>query len=220
MQADPDKRHRKSSSSSFNKLINTSNLSHIFNSSILITSVFIFQNHLFSSFKKMSQKLAAENFHVLKKAWLQYVHEEKEKQSEVGYLPKARRCSCNKSLTSYPHWPPTTYDEAMAQLNCLIGESYPHRIYLAECWVTSLYVKMATGSEGIEHIISLIEETCQSLNKSPKQRGPYKVDCRKICEPALKAKGTANGASCLCDCSRHREECPVHERAPLYHCIQ
>jgi len=182
VQADPDRRHRKSSSSSFNKLINTSNLSHIFNSSILITSVFIFQNHLFSS--------------------------------------KARRCSCNKSLTSYPHWPPTTYDEAMAQLNCLIGESYPHRIYLAECWVTSLYVKMATGSEGIEHIISLIEETCQSLNKSPKQRGPYKVDCRKICEPALKAKGTANGAFCLCDCSRHREECPVHERAPLYHCIQ
>jgi hypothetical protein len=24
----------------------------------------------------------------------------------------------------------------------------------------------------------------------------------------------------LCSCSRHREECPIHQRAPLYHCIQ
>jgi hypothetical protein len=47
----------------------------------------------------MSQKLAGEKFHVLKKAWLQYVHEEKEKQGEVGPLPKARRCRCDKSLT-------------------------------------------------------------------------------------------------------------------------
>jgi hypothetical protein len=168
----------------------------------------------------MSQKLVGEKFHDLKKAWLQYVHEEKEKQGEVGPLPKARRCRCDKSLTSYPHWPPTTYEEAIAQLNCLIGESYPHRPYLADCWITSLYGKMAKGSEGIEDLISLIEENCQSFNKNPKRQGRYKVDCQKICEPVLSAKGTANGAFCLCSCSRHREECPIHQRAPLYHCIQ
>ncbi|KAN0086376.1 hypothetical protein V8E54_000064 [Elaphomyces granulatus] len=116
------------------------------------------------SFKTMSQKLVGEKFHVVKKAWLQYVHEEKEKQGEVGPLPKARRCRCDKSLTSYPHWPPTTYEEAIAQLNCLIGESYPHRPYLADCWITSLYGKMAKGSEGIEDLISLIEENCQSFS--------------------------------------------------------
>jgi hypothetical protein len=128
VQADPDRRHRKLSSSSFYKLINTSNRNHI-----LITSLFIFQNLLFYLFKTMSQKLVGERFHDLKKAWLQYVHEEKEKQGEVGPLPKARRCRCDKSLTSYPHWPPTTYEEAIAQLNCLIGESYTHRPYLADC---------------------------------------------------------------------------------------
>jgi len=102
----------------------------------------------------------------------------------------------------------------------LIGESFPHRLYLADCWLTSLYVKLATGSDGIENIISLIQDNCQSLHKSPKRQGTNKVDCRTICEPVLAAKGTANGSFCLCSCSRHREACPVHQRAPLYHCIQ
>jgi hypothetical protein len=148
------------------------------------------------------------------------VHEEKEKEGELPYLPKARRCRCDKSLTSFPHWPPTTYEEAIAQLNCLIGESFPHRLYLADCWMTSLYLKLAKGSDGIEKIISMIQDNCQSLDKSPKRPGTNKFDCREICEPVLTAKGTANGSFCLCSCSRHREACPVHQRAALYHCIQ
>ena len=130
----------------------------------------------------MSQKLASEDFQVLKKAWLQYVHEEKEKEGELPYLPKARRCRCDKSLTSFPHWPPTTYEEAIAQLNCLIGESFPHRLYLADCWMTSLYLKLAKGLDGIEKIISMIQDNFQSLDKSPNRPGTNKVDCRKICK--------------------------------------
>jgi hypothetical protein len=80
--------------------------------------------------------------------------------------------------------------KAIAQLNCLIGESFPHRLYLADCWLTSLYVKLATDSDGIENIISLIQENYQSLHKSPKRQGTNKVDCRTICEPVLTAKGT------------------------------
>jgi hypothetical protein len=78
------------------------------------------------------------------------------------------------------------------------GESFPHRLYLAECWVASLYVKLATGSDGIENIISLIQANCESLHKTAKRRIATKVDCRSICDPVLKAQGTARGSFCLC----------------------
>ena len=52
----------------------------------------------------MYRKLPGGNFRVLKKAWLDFVHEQKEKDGGQRYLPKAKRCHCGKSLTSYPHW--------------------------------------------------------------------------------------------------------------------
>ncbi|KAN0078763.1 hypothetical protein V8E54_005276 [Elaphomyces granulatus] len=76
----------------------------------------------------MYRKLPGGHFRALKKAWLDFVHDQKEKEGGQRYLPKAKRCHCGKSLTSYPHWPPSTYEEAVAQLRSLIGESFPHRM--------------------------------------------------------------------------------------------
>jgi len=165
----------------------------------------------------MYRKLPGGNFRVLKKAWLDFVHEQKEKDGGQRYLPKAKRCHCGKSLTSYPHWPPSTYEEAVAQLQSLIGESFPHRLYLGHCWITSLYLKLAAGSEGVEKIISLVEQSCEGLRQNAKNQIANKVDCHAICDPVLKAQGTAKGSFCLCDCGRHREVCPIHKRASLYH---
>ncbi|KAN0080948.1 hypothetical protein V8E54_004152 [Elaphomyces granulatus] len=84
-------------------------------------------------------------------------------------------------MASYPHWPPSTYEEAVAHFGLdaelgldesetswdqldvdlgvdfslpepemlFIGESFPHRLYLAHCWVTSLYIKLAAGDSTI-----------------------------------------------------------------------
>jgi|SRR5467141_560509 len=167
----------------------------------------------------MYRKLPGGHFRALKKAWLDFVHDEKEKEGGQRHLPKVKRCHCGKSLTSYPHWPPSTYEEAVAQLRSLIGESFPHRMYLADCWLTSLHMKLAAGSEGVEKMISLVQQSCGSLHQSAERRVANVVDCRMICEPILKAQGTANGSSCLCGCGRHREVCPIHGQAPLYHCF-
>src|SRR6267378_8720541 len=130
----------------------------------------------------MYRKLPGGNFRVLKKAWLDFVHEQKEKDGGQRYLPKAKRCHCGKSLTSYPHWPPSTYEEAVAQLQSLIGESFPHRLYLAHCWVSSLYIKRAAGSN-VETIISLVEKRKfkTSTEDAPRAVNKVKVDCSAIC---------------------------------------
>ena len=66
------------------------------------------------------------------------IHERME-EGGTGYLPNARNqptaSHCGKSKTSFPHWPPSTYEEAVEQLQCLIGESFPHLISLANCWI-------------------------------------------------------------------------------------
>lgn len=145
----------------------------------------------------------------------------REEQREKGerYLPNVKRsilCHCENSVASYPHWPPSTYEEAIAQLQSLIGESFPHRLYLAHCWVSSLYIKRAAGSN-VETIISLVEKSCESLKQSAEEapRAVNKVDCSAICVSVLKAQGTAEGSYCLCSCGRHRDVCPIHERASI-----
>jgi hypothetical protein len=66
-------------------------------------------------------------------------------------LPKRRRCDYGKSRTSHPHWPPTCQTEALDQLNCLLGQSYPHRLYLAHCWISFLRGKIVPEMSTAQH---------------------------------------------------------------------
>ena len=70
----------------------------------------------------MYRKLPGGHFRALKNLWLEFVRDQKENEGGQRYLPKAKRCHCGKSLTSYPHWPPSTYEEAVAQLQSLIRQ--------------------------------------------------------------------------------------------------
>ncbi|KAN0077781.1 hypothetical protein V8E54_006085 [Elaphomyces granulatus] len=167
----------------------------------------------------MYRKLPGGHFSRLEKGVVRLRPRPKGKRRRTTTPTKGEAVPLRKSLTSYPHWPPSTYEEAVAQLRSLIGESFPHRMYLADCWLTSLYMKLAAGSEGVEKMISLVQQSCGSLHQSAERRVANVVDCRMICEPILKAQGTANGSSCLCGCGRHREMCPIHGQAPLYHCF-
>ena len=151
-------------------------------------------------------QLPRESFQHLRESWIAYVNVERKKDGMGWDLPKGRRCDCGKSRTSYPHWPPTSQTEAIDQLKCLLGQSYPHRQYLAHCWMVFL---LTDDTEKHKKTISLVHNSCPVLqlseNETPKRRR-VKMDCAVICQPVLDAKSS----HCLCGCWSHREECPVH----------
>ena len=164
----------------------------------------------------MSNEACREDFEVMKAAWLEFVHNEKEKEGTGTYLPNVKRCYCDKSRTSYPHWPPTTLKEAVAQLKCLIGEFQPHRMYLAHCWMISLRIKLAAAEPRskatIKQLISLVQEHCRITDRNELETGHMrrgKRICGEVCNPVL----LEGRCYCLCSCGWHREECPVHRIA-------
>ena len=125
-----------------------------------------------------------------------------------GTFRGERYCDCGKSMTSYPHWPPTCQSEAVDQLHCLVGQSYAHT------WMAFLLGKATDGTKDDIEIISLVRNSCpvllQSENNDTPNRKRGKFDCEGICRPVLEA----NSSDCLCACPCHREECPV-TGAPL-----
>jgi len=155
-------------------------------------------------------QLPRESFRVLRQSWLEYVDMERKKDGNGWDLPRGRYCACDKSMTSYPHWPPTCQSEAVDQLHCLVWQSYPHRQCLAHTWMAFLLGK-ATDDD--TEIISLVRNSCpvllQSENDTPKRRRG-KFDCEGIRRPVLEANSSHCLCLCLCTCFCHREECPVH----------
>ena len=177
-----------------------------------------------SSYGFDSAWLPREDFHHLKESWLSYVHMERKKEGMTKYLLRGRRtstpsCACGKSRTSYPHWPPSCQTEAMDQLRCLLGQSYPHREHLAHSWMSFFLGKRVaqTSKADDERTISLAQRSCPTLvlatseEKGGGETGGKrkKVDCATICQRVLGERS----CHCLCSCSSHREECPVHRCA-------
>jgi hypothetical protein len=76
-----------------------------------------------------------------------------------------------------PPWPPSCHSEAVDQLRCLLGRSYPHRQYLAHCWLTSLFRKLAVeGTDEIQTMITLVQKNCPLTGTSYPHR-LYLADC-------------------------------------------
>jgi hypothetical protein len=145
----------------------------------------------------------------LREYWMWYVCEE----ISILRLPEMVErnfCQCSKSRTSYPHWPPTSYREADDQLRCLIGLSYSHRMYLADCWLSFLHRNMVS-----QELVALVDESIvrygwscsdNSLQNSNSLHMESVDLCEEICYPVLNAKS----CFCLCCCRIHRDECPPH----------
>ncbi|KAN0075926.1 hypothetical protein V8E54_007196, partial [Elaphomyces granulatus] len=85
----------------------------------------------------------------LRRLWLSFVRSELVQEGYPPFLHRRRflylnsghRCLCHKSLMSYPHWPPSCYEEALDQLRCIVGQDVNHRGYLAHCWKSWLCQK-------------------------------------------------------------------------------
>jgi hypothetical protein len=59
-------------------------------------------------------------------AWMEYVYSEGIKNGLYDRLPQLRkgRCKCNKSGIGYPHWPPTSFDEAKVQFDVVTMDDH------------------------------------------------------------------------------------------------
>ena len=155
-------------------------------------------------------ELSAADLHTLTTAWLNYVHDEREDAGMERHLSRSTRCLCGKSNTSYPHWPPTIHREAIAQLECLTSCSFPHRLYLADCWITTLYRQEArnwTDTAEVEGLISLVESACGKeaessqqipVERTRKKKMRFANQCfsRKVVSVCVVARNTGKNAQC------------------------
>ena len=153
-------------------------------------------------------------YHLLKKSWLSYVRLQLEDEGKPSYLPSIERsgsnryCLCNKGSISYPHWPPSSYEESIDQLFIFLLHPRPSRPTLAFCWLSFIQ----KDPKDSENMLSLAQRSCPIFSlswpsKEPKQMSTWqRDDCANFCESVLE-EGTCY---CLCCCPYHREECPAH----------
>ncbi|KAN0077548.1 hypothetical protein V8E54_005852 [Elaphomyces granulatus] len=118
---------------------------------------------------------------------------------------------------SFPHWPPTSYEEAIEQLRCVLGKDIGHRRYLASCWLS--FVKQKASSDSFYRLLAgLIETKCptflheqrkeelEELRRQAQIKYCKVFSCSAFCNLVL----AQQRRSCLCHCRRHRDERPAH----------
>ena len=165
-------------------------------------------------------RLPDRDYEVLKTSWLEFVQSERVKLGLKARLsPSSYGRCCGLSRTSYPHWPPAHHREALDQLRSLLGQSAPHRQYLADCWMRYLSKKHAQEEwqeSELSRIITLAHNSCPALSpwgqdglhlSKRKKKRWTKKDCDNVCVGALR---DAKLSLCLCCCPEHREQCPIH----------
>ena len=108
-------------------------------------------------------QLSPQVYHSLKKSWLSYVRLRLKDEGKASFLPSINRsgstrsCFCNKSSISYPHWPPSSYEESIDHLFILLLHPRPSQPTLAFCWLSFLQKDQVKHNESI---ISLVQHSC------------------------------------------------------------
>jgi len=122
---------------------------------------------------------------------------------------------CGKGRMSFPHWPPTSFNEALFD-NCL-DEENTHRKHITRSWwaFVARIAAIRPWKQQIKQEVYIQKEReirerygIRFDEDTPVRHQKRKADCQGICEPTLRKKRYA----CLCHCGHHREECPVHQK--------
>lgn len=160
---------------------------------------------------------------LLRLSWFEFCRLQLLEFGYPSFLPSSSKfdglCFCGKSNMSYPHWPPSCCEEAVDQLECLLGKDHGHRGHLAHCWYSwlrrrsCLNVPLSVGNQVFcDYIATFVIDLCPKLSYLKVESDPRpsrycgKNFCEDQCRPTLE-----NGESfCLCVCRYHREECPIH----------
>jgi hypothetical protein len=153
----------------------------------------------------------------LQKLWKEFVLAVRVKQGWYEELPK-RGCFCGKARISYPHWPPSSEEEAMKQFEYCMNDQNEHRRNLAlrwwehfnefanlQVWDVSERQERYKEAADMIRINSLVvqKELERSLTHRKRPKG---WSCEEYCEKVL----TRKQVSCLCHCGEHRDVCPTH----------
>ncbi|KAN0074066.1 hypothetical protein V8E54_008003 [Elaphomyces granulatus] len=181
----------------------------------------------------MVVRLPSLTWQILKTSWLEFARRERELSGLRPFIPffqpgtgrpRTRivnhNCYCRKSSISFPHWPPSSYQEAVQQLLCVLGENIDHRKSLSSSWLSFVNQKaFGVSSESLYSDISrLIKSLCPVLleeQKKEEREALYRqaaidyhkaFSCSAFCNPALQERRF----DCLCHCKWHRDECPAH----------
>ena len=178
-------------------------------------------------------KLPSSIWQPLRFSWLAFVRSERQKDGLSSFLPSfhsvqksAVQCYCGKSAISFPHWPPTSYDEAIEQLRFLLGKQIGHRKYLASQWLAFVNQNAFLDSspdqsarKWYRYLADMIEARCpifvelremeekEELQRYARLRYCKALSCTAFCQPSL---NDPDRFCCLCHCRHHREVCPVH----------
>jgi hypothetical protein len=155
-------------------------------------------------------------------SWLEFVYADSDQYTFLS-LRDIGRCDCGKSSIGYPHWPPSTVNEAFDQLNYLHNEHNTHRRHLAQRWWSFERAKASVHTDDnddvpqvdsecttlADHIFDTFKCIAIDMDKDmrmkPRARG---WKCYEFCELVLHNKYSM----CLCHCRHHRDECPTHSR--------
>src|SRR5712664_1522791 len=130
----------------------------------------------------MAVQLPSSKWTVLKRSWMEFARCERQQYGLHPFLPSfvsssrnleshavKYACSCRKSAITFPHWPPTSYEEALEQLRCILGNNIDHRKSLASCWLSSVNqkafdeVSVPDRRNWYRHVAHLSETSCPRL---------------------------------------------------------
>ena len=153
----------------------------------------------------------------LLKLWMEHVYSTRIQEGLCNQLPQLERgrYHCGRSRMLFPHWPPTSLNEAEVQLQMCFEERLINRRNLAHCWwrvinnfepwiVSEPQQRYKDGREEILRRCPAVTKEQRTVMKLP--RRPRGWRCNEYCEITLKERR----CSCLCHCEQHRDQCPIH----------
>src|ERR1700735_1792715 len=152
--------------------------------------------------------------------WMEFAITERIKNGWYDKMPSLGegRCQCRRGRISYPHWPPTSVEEATEQFELCQDDNNEHRRSLVIQWwnhfngfANMTEWKASEKQQRYKDAEKLIRESSikvqQELERSTMvKKRPKGWGCREYCEPVLKE----GRCSCLCHCEEHRDLCPTH----------
>ena len=154
--------------------------------------------------------------------WKEFVISSRIKKGWYGQLTTLGegKCRCGRSKISYPHWPPTSIEEADAQFEYSLNENNEHRRTIViewwrhfnefasmEGWTASEPQQRYRDAEAtIREMSPVVQRELEQTTKVRKR--PKGWSCCEYCEKVL----MENRCECLCFCVEHHDECPTHSR--------
>jgi hypothetical protein len=156
-----------------------------------------YRSSLTSSFFPQTMASSSSTFRRLRKSWLSFVRHELTKLGMSSWLPSSPlSCFCQRSWISYTHWPPSTYQEALEQLECVLRKNNDHRKYLASCWLSFVNRKAFWDPSqiSVQDISDLIESSCPVFLEGRRNeeldglRRQVQIDYRKVLKIQLSLK--------------------------------